>query len=205
MLGTCTSGSFSTERPFSLLPKSESGAYQLAGDGYIFTTDGDPEPEGDLSGLSWYAVDPIVHVSSKGCMSHDRTEPLRDWAGDCIFRETGSGPLFTVRHEVRVTLLCTYDVEGDPSNRVATRLKFTVPILFSHVGRLPPVPENGPTSSSCSNESSIATPSSTSPYHAHTLPAYSQLFEPNGDRKIDFSLPGYSQNLGSNAIELPTF
>jgi len=210
MLGTCADGCLSTERSFSLLPKSESGVYQLAGDGYIFAADGDPELEGDRSNPSWYAVDPMVRVSSKGCMSRDERELLRDWAGDCVFLETGLSPLFTVRHEIRVTLFCTYDVDGDPSNRVTVRLKFTVPILFSHVGKRSPVPELGPTppprsNSPCSNDSSIATASSTSPYYAHTLPAYSQLFEPNGDRKIDYSLPSYSQHLGSNPIELPTF
>jgi hypothetical protein len=210
MLGASTDRCLSTERSFSLLPKSESGAYQLAGDGYIFATDGDPEPGGDHSKPTWYAVDPVIHISSKGCMSRDKTEPLQDWAGDCVFRETGLSPLFTVRHEVKVTLFCTYDVEGDPSNRVAARLKFTVPILFSHVSKRPPIPESGPTPpprsiSSCSNESSITSTSSTSSYYAHTLPAYSQLFEPNGDRKIDYSLPSYSQHLESNAIELSTF
>jgi len=209
MLGNRTSGCLSTKRSFSLLPKGESGAYQLAGDGYVFATDGDHEPEGDRSGLSWYAVDPMIRVSSKGCMSRDEPEPLLDWAGDCLFRETGLSPLFTVRHEVRVTLFCTYDVEGDPSNRVAARLGFTVPILFSHVSKWSPVLELGPSpspqsDSSCSNESSIATTPSTSSYHACTLPAYSQLFEPNGDRKIDYSLPSYSQHLESNAIELST-
>lgn len=209
MLGARAGGCLSAERSFSLLPEGESGAYQLAGDGYIFATDGDPQPEGDHSKPSWYAVDPMIHVSSKGCISRDKTEPLRDWAGSCVFRETGLSPQFTVRHEVRVTLFCTYDIEGDPLNRVATRLKFAVPILFSHVSKRPPAPELGlapPRSdSSCSNESSITTTSSTSSYYAHTLPAYSQLFEPNGDRKIDYSLPSYSQHLESNAIELSTF
>lgn len=210
MLGACTGGCPSTERSFSLLPKGESGTYQLAGDGYIFATDGDPEPEGDHPKPTWYAIDPMIHVSSKGCMSRGNTESSRDWAGGCVFRETGLSPLFTVSHEVRVTLFCTYDVEGDPSNRVATRLKFTVPILFSHISKRPPVLEPGPvppprSDSSCSNESTITTTSSTSSYYANTLPAYSQLFEPNGDRKIDYSLPSYSQHLESNAIELSTF
>jgi hypothetical protein len=193
------------------LPKSESGAYQLAGDGYIFATDGDPEPRSEHSKPTWYAVDPVVPVSSKGCVSRYKTVQLRDWAGDCVFRETGLSPLFTVRHEIRVTLFCTYDVEGDPSNRVAARLKFTIPILFSHVRKRPPIPEPGPnppprSDSSCSTESSITSTSSTSSsYYAYTLPAYSQLFEPNGDRKIDYSLPSYSQHLESNAIELSTF
>ena len=217
MLGTGASERVSTERSFSLLPKSESGTFRLAGDGYIFATDGDPEPIGDHPNPTWYAVDPTVHVSSKGPMSRDKTGPLQDWAGDCVFRETGSSPLFTVRHEVRVTLFCTYDVEGDPSNRVAAKLKFAVPILFSHVTKRPPIPEFAPApphrpDSSRSNASittttSTATSSSSSisPYYAHTLPAYSQLFEPNGDRKIDYSLPSYSQHLESNAIEMTAF
>ncbi|KAF9653063.1 hypothetical protein BDM02DRAFT_3088067 [Thelephora ganbajun] len=210
MLGTCAAGCLSTERSFSILPKGESGAYQLAGDGYIFATDGDPEPEDGLSKPTWYAVDPMVYVSPKARMARQKMEPLRDWAGDRVFRETGLSPLFTVRHEVRVTLFCTYDIEGDPSNRVAARLKFTLPILFTHVSKRPPVPELGlillPRSDfPCSNEPSTTTTSSISPYYAHNLPAYSQLFEPNGDRKIDYSLPSYSQHLGSNAIELSTF
>ena len=209
MLGDCVSRCISNERSFSLLPKSEVGAYQLAGDGYIFVGDGDPEPVGGHSSPTWYAVDPVVQLSSKGRMPRDKTAQLRDWAGDCVFRETVLSPLFTVRHEVRVTLFCTYDVEGDPSNRVAARLKFAVPILFSHVSKRPPVPGPGPTpsprsDSSCSSESSTTTPSVSS-YHAYTLPAYSQLFDPNGDRKIDYSLPSYSQHLEPTAVELSTF
>lgn len=210
MLGTRTDRCAAIERSFSLLPKNESGAYQLAGDGYIFATDGDPEPEDDRSRPSWYAIDPTVHVSSKGCMSRGKGEPSQDWAGDCVFKETGLSPLLTVRHEVRVTLSCTYDVEGDPSNRVAARLRFTVPILFSHISKRPlvldptptPLPRSNP---SCCNQSIISVTSSASPYYAHALPAYSQLFEPNGDRKIDYSLPSYSQHLESNATELSTF
>lgn len=206
MLGTCVNRRAAIERSFSLLPKGDSGAYQLAGDGYIFVTDGDPQPEGDSSRPSWYAIDPTVKVSSRGSMARDKGEPLRGWAGDCIFRETGLSPLFTVRHEVRVTLSCTYDVEGDPLNRVSARLRFTVPILFSHVSKRPPVPELTHTLPSRSTSScSVSTTSSMSSYYARTLPAYSQLFEPNGDRKIDYSLPSYSQHLESNAIELSTF
>lgn len=206
MLGTYTGGRTSTERSFSLLPKSESGTYQLAGDGYIFAADGDPEPRDDHPKPTWYAVDPTVPVSSKGCTSRDKTGLLRDWAGDCVFRETALSPQFNVRHEVKVTLLCTYDVEGNPSDRVSARLKFTVPVLFNRVGEWPPVPTLSPRpNSSYSSESSIATTSSTSSYYAHTLPAYSQLFEPNGDRKIDYSLPSYSKHLEPNAIELSTF
>ena len=205
MIGSSAGGCLSAERSFSLLPKGESGAYQLAGDGYIFAADGDPGPEGDRSNPTWYAVDPTVRLSSKGCIPRGNMKPSRDWAGDYTLQETGLSPLFTVRHEATITLLCTYDVEGDPSNRVAARLKFTVPILFSNVSKRPPVPGLGPTppprsDSSCSNESSF-----TSSYYAHTLPAYSQLFEPNGDRKIDYSLPSYSQHPESNAIELSTF
>ena len=204
MLGTCVNRRAAVERSFSLSPRGESGAYQLAGDGYIFATDGDPE--GDGSTPSWYAIDPTVHVPSRSCITGGKGEPLRDWAGDCIFRETGLSPLFNVRHEVRVTLFCTYDVEGDPSNRLVARLRFTVPILFSHVSKRSPVPEPSPTLSPRSGSScSISTTSSLSSYYAHTLPAYSQLFEPNGDRKIDYSLPSYSQHLESNVLELSTF
>ena len=208
MLGTCTSGRLSTERSFSLLPKNESGAYQLAGSGYVFAADGNAEPE-----PTWYAVDPMVRVSSRGCLSRDKEESPLDWAGDCVFRETGLSPLFTVRHEVRVTLFCTYDVGGDPLNRVTAKLRFAVPILFSHVSKRPPAAELGPTppprsNSSCSNPPTTTTTTSSlsmPSYYAHTLPAYSQLFEPNGDRKIDYSLPSYSQHQQSNAIELSTF
>lgn len=205
MLGSHTDGCLSIDRSFSLLPKSESGAFQLAGDGYIFAADGDPEPEGGHPQPSWYAVDPTIHISSKGCLSRNKPERLRDWAGDCVFRETILSPQYTVRHEVRVTLFCTYDVGGDPSNRVATKLKFSVPILFSHVNKRPDSCSALPARSN-SYCSSITTASSTStpPYYAHTLPAYSQLFESNGDRKIDYSLPSYSQHLESTAIELST-
>ena len=126
------------------------------------------------------------------------------------FRATGDCPLFSVRHELSIELTCAY---GDGKNDAIEKLHFGVPLSFV---RLPPrggVPsvysapaspaaastssftgsEDSTTSSSASScssrPSSLASNPSDASVFANTLPAYSQLYYPNGDRKIDYTIP----------------
>jgi hypothetical protein len=173
---------------------AQSGDYQLAGDGYIFADDYDTRET-----PTWYTINASLPLIESGPQSHE-------------LRVSGNSPLFSVCHEVHVALTCVYDVPG--TSQLATeRLHFSVPLNFVHVT---------PTSLSRSTSSSpslIASDSSSfisstepvpqakmvacSPY-AHSLPAYSQLFDSNGDRKIDYSipLPVYTPHSSSSAGHL---
>lgn len=113
-------------------------------------------------------------------------------------------PLFCVSHRLSVSLTCTYDLEegngedGEPA-RATEVLQFSIPLRFARVRRDPAasfvstsaqvvdgVRAQGPLAAALFPKASL-------PY-APTLPAYSQLFDANGDRKIDYSvpLPAYS-------------
>lgn len=100
---------------------------------------------------------------------------------DYVTRPTSSGPMFSARHEIRIKLNCSYDV---PNSEPATHvLGFTIPVRLAEVAApLPPTPHT-----SCTD--GLALPSLI-PYAP--LPAYSQLFYSNGDRKDPMPLPLYT-------------
>ena len=101
-----------------------------------------------------------------------------------------------------MTLHCTYDLGGgDHPERVAECLRFHVPLRFV---RVPPSPRHASRSSSPASvvghvRSASASSAETlvdfpehplqSPPYASALPAYSQLYYANGDRKIDYTIP----------------
>ncbi|KAL6301764.1 hypothetical protein BKA93DRAFT_919347, partial [Sparassis latifolia] len=164
----------SCTRSLSLLPSDASGHYSISGDGYAFSQEADPS-----RGNVWYSVQtqvPVAHTmtaeSSKGTVTYK-------------LRESCFSPLFAVQHRLHISLLCTYDItEGENPERITERLRFQVPLRFAHViAGSPSVISRDTTPSP-----SLSGHSPSMPY-AQTLPAYSQLFDPNGDRKIDYSVP----------------
>ncbi|CCM04415.1 uncharacterized protein FIBRA_06592 [Fibroporia radiculosa] len=172
---------------FSLLPQEASGRYALSGDGYIFSEDNNPERS-----ISWYAIRTRIPVE-------------HELPGMRRLRPSGQSPLFNVVHRIRIRVTCTYDLTDGPEPKRATeQLCFEIPIRFARFRSAHPLALT-PTalswlsghSPTCSLESlssvslesaGITTPVTSSPY-AQTLPAYSQLFDMNGDRKIDYSVP----------------
>lgn len=147
-------------RAFSIMHPAESGRFALAGDGYVFADDASTT----TTAPTWYTISTGVPLA-RGAG--------REWSP----RAGERGPLFGVRHELRVALTCTYDVPGAGA-RLTERLHFTLPLHLVHFA-----PTTAPASASLS-----APP--TPPYApTPTLPAYSQLFDANGDRKIDYSVP----------------
>lgn len=165
---TAQSPRSSVGRSFSLLPENSSGRYVIGGDGRIFTNTNDP---GSL--LEWYILDVDIPIA---------IEPYAvDWAGPCVRRMTESSPLFSVRHTLSVSIQCAYDLpEKEP---VCRRLHFFLPL--QQVCLLSPRPPSA--GYHISDTSSGETQLETS--FAQSLPAYSQLFHQNGERKIDFSIP----------------
>ncbi|OCH85702.1 hypothetical protein OBBRIDRAFT_762621 [Obba rivulosa] len=182
-------------RAFSLLPEGTSGRYELAGDGYIFA------PEADTpSAPMWYLMKTQVPFAQVGvCQS--AVPPLEEDGRDSLrIRESGHSPLFSITHRLHIALTCTYDLaEGENPERALERLTFSIPIAFARTAPSSGVPPSSPATSehssspsSCDSFDPLPSPtgaktlSSSSPY---TLPAYSQLFDMNGERKIDYSIP----------------
>ncbi|TCD66182.1 hypothetical protein EIP91_001676 [Steccherinum ochraceum] len=189
-------------RAFSIMPDDLSGRYTLAGNGYVFTQDAHA---GD--NVTWYSLSTNIPVS------HEDIQVDKDWRARRRLRSSGQSPLFDVNHRLLVTVVCTYDlIDGNEPVRATERLNFCVPLRFVRVP--PPSPSASRTSSPspmgfCSPSSSGRTspcelPLPSLPY-AQSLPAYSQLFDSNGDRKIDYSvpLPLYTPREVDNKDEAP--
>ncbi len=91
------------------------------------------------------------------------------WAGLKDLRPSTVSPLYSVVHELSVSLTCTYDLEA-PGGKVAReKLGFKVPLNFARVA--PRIQ------------------AANAPSDALVLPVYSQLYDTNGERKIDYSTP----------------
>lgn len=163
-------------RSYSLNEK-EAGNYHLAGDNYIFANDRDsPEP-------SWYTVTTLIPIARRASSSSR------------ALRASGTSPLFGVRHEMHIAVTCKYDAPNS-SEPITERLHFSVPLHFSEITSVATSPSRSPSLSLPTSESTSSIASSEPlgqpemvPY---SLPAYSQLFDSNGDRKIDYSLPVYT-------------
>jgi hypothetical protein len=132
------------------------------------------------------------------------------WAGEGKLRPSGNSPLFGVEHTLHVALTCSYHVPESVETAVE-KLHFSLPIRFVDITPVPPSLGRTPSCISLESISSTAPPLvqdmviSSIP-QPQTLPAYSQLFDSNGDRKIDYSipLPVYEpRSPASSSLELP--
>lgn len=147
------------------------------------------------NGSTWFSVRTQIPVDSARRSAKTGVRRLR---------ASEMSPLFCVSHRLSVKLTCTYDLEksededGEPA-RATEVLQFSIPLRFARIQREPApsfvtgsaqvvdgVRTQGPLAAALFPKASL-------PY-APTLPAYSQLFDANGDRKIDYSvpLPAYS-------------
>ncbi|KZT26581.1 hypothetical protein NEOLEDRAFT_1147230 [Neolentinus lepideus HHB14362 ss-1] len=201
-LGFATEGpNPSATRSFSILSQEHSGHYVLTGDGHVFT---DSETEGERSN-QWFNMQAQVPLGIS-----DEIVQAKDWAGPKKLRQTEEGPLFSVRHKLHLSLTYTYDVDEEDTDareedaliggnttepkRAEGRVGFSVPLDFV---RLDPrvaqccTPPLSPVSSISSPSSSTSSLSLNMPcpLDASPLPPYSQLYDSNGERKIDYSTP----------------
>ncbi|KAF9053087.1 hypothetical protein BJ165DRAFT_1413393 [Panaeolus papilionaceus] len=150
-------------RQFSLLPSSTSGKYKLEENNYAFVNDNDQEEN-----PTWYTMETTVPFVQRSPIDIDAD--MLEWAGPANIRATGSSPLYTVSHDVHVAVTCTYDIPGGPP--AAERLTFKIPVTFARVPERLRRPRAGSTT--------VPMP---------CLPAYSQLYDRNGEQKIDYSVP----------------
>lgn len=147
------------KRSFSLLAPNESGRYIISGDGHIFDLDATPSSEDN-----WY----ILETNLPLC-----TEPhSHDWAGSQTRRITENSPLFSVEHYLHVVICCEFDLD----ETILERLHFSLPMRHVNV----PVGHTAENQCEDMRKNVICTP---------ILPAYSQLFHPNGEQKLDCSIP----------------
>lgn len=162
-------------RSFSLLPKSETGKYKLAENNYAFAKDAE-----QVDSPTWYTMEtsiPFVH-------DRDSITESDEWAGPAALRSSSTSPLYSVSHDVTIALTFAYDLPGS-DERARERLNFTVPLSF---GRY--LPSASPaTVSQVDNGGAASVPSSRPSSPFSNLPSYSQLYDDNGDRKVDLSIP----------------
>ncbi|TFK54707.1 hypothetical protein OE88DRAFT_1653168 [Heliocybe sulcata] len=200
-LGFATEGPrTSGTRSFSILSEEHSGHYTFAGDGYVFASDA---TEGEQCS-AWFNMRAQVPLGIAG-----EILKAKDWAGPKKLRQTEESPLFGVRHKLHIALAYTYDLDeedadaveedalvaGDAAEpkRAEARVRFSIPLDFvcldtrASRGCTPPLSPVS-TASPVSSTSSLAMGMS-SPLYASVLPPYSQLYDSNGERKIDYSIP----------------
>jgi hypothetical protein len=178
-----------------VMPADSSRLYQLSGDGYIFTTDSE-----DDTSCTWYAMEPSIPFVRETETGDE------DW-GQTVWRCSGTSPLFVVRHLLYLSMVCTYDMEGDQTKRTMAKLRVAIPIHFAEVmenDELGNCATHSRTSSG-SWDSPNETPS-TLYYLPNNLPAYSQLFDSNGERKVsDCPLPIYTPTCSSASMSTLEF
>jgi len=176
-LGLCfhdTTGA--ATRSCSLSPSGEYITHSLGGDNYPFVND-----IYQSSSAAWYTLEvkvPFINCGPEDACRHD----LSDGDGCPTLHPSISSPLATVRHEISIHLSCSYGLP-DCDEVAEDVLDFSIPIRFArfsadhHARPLQAgLPAGGlalPLSSLCEQ----------------SLPAYSQLFDRNGDPKVDYSVP----------------
>ena len=173
-------------RTFSLLPAEEGGKYKLDDHNYVFASDATP---GALQ--TWYTMDmtlPFVQHSTSRWGKYDSVEAEHEaleWAGPKELRPTSTSPLYSVTHEVSISLTCTYDLKGKDGPVARERLSFKVPLAFGQVApRLVWAPVLVDTSENAPMVT--AAPGSSG---ATNLPAYTELYDADGERRVDYSTP----------------
>jgi hypothetical protein len=118
------------------------------------------------------------------------------WAGTPRLRATSQGPFFVVRHTLRVTVALSYGEpeDGTPNPPPTSTLVFALPLSFARfrcaARSRSPTPSSSPERSPSSGAPALpATIPLSQSCDVAELPAYSQLFYPNGDLRHDDSIP----------------
>ena len=191
----------SVGRKFSLLPSRSNGIYKLSKNNYVFADDATPQEV-----PTWYTMDALLPLVQ--CNPAEADPERLEWPGPLNIQPSLSSPLYSVCHHASISLMCAYDL---PSGEIAyEQLKFTVPITFVNFAPNTWTPglthslTTADTTSTTSPSSLLHSPgfsSTMSPDPIPVLPAYSQLYDSNGDRKIDYStpLPLYSPRSSSTS------
>ena len=164
----------STTRSFSLLDPSNSGKYVVSGGGHVFVHD---PPVGNARTGSpsenWYVLEASIPLAQQ---PHEV-----DWAGPRTRHISENSPLFSVHHMMHIGLQCAY--EHPDGEVVYERLHFSLPMQHVRASARVVV-----SAVDYSETLEGATEHQKSVPYSQSLPAYSQLFHANGERKIDYSI-----------------
>jgi len=169
-----TSRTETSTRSFSLLPGVESGKFKLDENNYLFKNDRKEDVP------TWYTINVSLPFDNNGTTSFD-TDGTFCWADFVGLRASTCEPLFNVHHQLAISLAIQYD--RDSGGVVKEKLNFKVPLTFANVTPRIPTPS---ANLILAGDSSVREDDSPSP---PLLPAYSQLYHRNGERKIDYSVP----------------
>ncbi|KAJ7709662.1 hypothetical protein B0H17DRAFT_1173820 [Mycena rosella] len=180
----------------SLLPPGEPGVYHLSGDNHVFAEDAVKDAE------TWYTMETSIPFT-QSLPNYD--EVSAEWAGALKVRPSSTGPLYDVAHSLKLTVHCTYDIP-DSEQVASAHLTFCIPFTFGRVA--PPLPSRDilPALFHSMRLPDGAYPPLPPllPFGAN-LPAYSQLFDSQGNRKMDATpLPLYTPRSSSDSlVDLP--
>jgi hypothetical protein len=165
----------STSRITSFLPPDEPGSYRFAKNNYAFAGDATAKDRPD-----WYTMEIAMPFVTERTVDDDAL----DWLTDKVeLQPTVWTPLFHITHEIALSVTLSYDQDGG-ENRLYDRLSISVPIRLVHA--LPP----SQIQRSPLHYTQPSTPAMRAPcLGSYTLPAYSQLYDEEGERRIDYSIP----------------
>lgn len=146
----------------------------------IFANNPNVNQSGERS--SWFTLESKLPFIKKAAIDDD-------WDITTALRPSASTPLFVVHHELTVNITCSYTFP-DTGEVSVEKLNFTVTPSFGHTAP-PPLSLNLPPSISPDGEvrnGSVPNLPAVGAY-APVLPIYSQLYDTNGNIKIDYSVP----------------
>ncbi|KAJ7063453.1 hypothetical protein C8F01DRAFT_78070 [Mycena amicta] len=167
----------------SMLPSDETGIYRLTGDTHVFAQD----PTKDSA--TWYTLETLIpFVHSLGSV-----EECKDWEGALTVRPSSNSPLYEVSHALKLSVSVQYDMPHGDQKAVAD-LTFSIPINMARIA--PPLPPRDllPALYNMMHlpDGSFPPASALLP-NGVGLPVYSQLFDAQGNRKVDDTpLPRYA-------------
>ncbi|KAJ7286076.1 hypothetical protein C8J57DRAFT_1286654 [Mycena rebaudengoi] len=171
----------STTCSYSLLAPDEPGMYQLS-DTSIFKDDATKDT------ASWYTLETIIPFEQHIAPHPDAGS---EWEGALTVRPTATGPLYEVAHELTLT---------DSGELATDDLRFRLPLAFGRIA--PPLPSRDILSALFQSplpDGSYPALPPLLPY-AVNLPVYSQLFDSEGNRKMDATpLPLYTPRHSSDS------
>ncbi|EIW84908.1 hypothetical protein CONPUDRAFT_97342 [Coniophora puteana RWD-64-598 SS2] len=175
-------------RTFSLLPLDQSGLFNVGGNTHVFVRHPSSLPESDPE--DWYVLDMHIPILQEPYQS--------DWAGLRGARPSEDTPLFTVQHLLHLALRVQYtDSYGIVA---AERLQFSVPLNFVRATPLhidpriqtliPPLlpPVVAHVGAGLEQLVGVGMGMNKGAAYTNRLPPYSQLFHPNGEEKINWSM-----------------
>ena len=132
----------------------------------------------------WFRIATQVPIT-RSPLRHRKGCDASEWTGTPRLRATSQGPFFCVRHSLRAIVGLSYGrPEDGEANLLKSFLAFTLPLSFVRLQ------STARTHFSSGAPALLPTTMQLSlPYDMSELPAYSQLFYPNGDSRHDDSIP----------------